>query len=90
MNEFEKLWVEATCAPASIKRIKETTVKKHNMYSNIICNENGTIFIIVISTDNLVIGIGKNQQELIDSKNYSFNEAVNKIAELLNCTIIKE
>jgi len=87
MNEFQKQWITSTCVPESITSIKT----QGKFYLDLITNEDKTIKITVLSNDDNVISIGKTYHELLDSPEYTFKEAVRKVAELLqiDCLTIK-
>jgi len=79
MNPFTKEWLKATLASESIKNLNTIT----NGYIDEIYNEDKTIHILIVSTDEKVLGIGLNYKELIKSPAYTFKDAIQKVAELL-------
>lgn len=79
MNTFTKQWLTATCAPESINNIKDINGNQLDC----IRNESNTIQVLVVSNNNNVIAIGKTYNELINSKPYTFNEAIRECGRLL-------
>jgi len=79
MNPFTNEWLTTTCAPESITNIKDTG----KAYLDTITNENKTIKVFVLSGNKFVFGIGFTCQAVLDSPQYTFKEALHKVAELL-------
>jgi len=79
LNPFTKYWLKATLAPESITNY--VTIKSG--YMDAIENEDKTKRVIVMSTNEEVLGIGLTYKECIDSGHYTFKEAIAKIVELL-------
>ena len=82
MNTFTKNWLCATCAPESIVNIKSDDIKGN--YLDVVRNESNTKQILILSTNNLILGIGTNYDELIESKPYTFSNGLHEIAKLLD------
>jgi len=79
MNPFTKEWLTASCAPESIINLQSNDIA----YLDIITNEDKSIFVKVLSNNVKVIAIGTDYNSLLSSINYTFKEAIQKIAELL-------
>lgn len=79
MNPFTKEWITSTCAPESI------TNMRHSTKADLDCirNEDKTIKVFVLSNNTEVLAIGVDYVQLLDSKSYTFKEALHKVTKLL-------
>lgn len=77
LSNFTKYWVTITCAPDSIRNLRNN----NSSSLDAVANEDKSKIICVLSNDNGVLSIGYKLEDLKKENKMSFSDAANFIAK---------